>query len=263
MNKDDFKINLPEGTKELWIGSLPNLVERQGYSFVGNIQAPFDYFHNKYLLSGNDKLAATNLPGEPVIILRPEASLTPFAKFDMIVEINRKDLSITFREDNHTDKDCATVTGKIALDPKIMEFGINIGSKLYSGQDLAQFLNFNRLLFKERDKCLTLVDALRKFKAKIDQEIEAANDNKGNKKYVFEQAIRQEHELRFQLFWPVISGGEKQEFWVEINFDVQNRQMVFWLESVELNELIMEQTDTLLNAEIKKFKENNVTVVTT
>jgi len=244
---NDIKLNLPEGVTELRIGELLKQTDRKPYSFTGNIQAPFEYFSNKFGLQPQ----------------QPDDKFGPwFGLFPMVVEVNRKALNIIFREDNHSDQGSAVVTGQLVLTPELQELGINAG-KEYTGKQLSDTLKMKRLLFDSKDKNMELVKALQDFRAKVEADIQNANDDKGNKKFLFDQKIHQENDLRFTLNWPIISGMDKVKFQVEINYDVRASAIVFWLESVEMHESQMDQCEKCLNEEITKFKTAKVTVVTT
>lgn len=233
-----FKIDSPTG--EVRIGTLPDQITRKDYTFKGSIKSPFAYFRGKMALFA--------------------VAMHSFDKFNMVVEVDRVKMSITFRENNNWADGSATVTGSASLSPEITALGINT-TKKYSGVQLSDVLRMNRLLFALPDDCARIVNALRDFKAKIEQHIEAADDKKGNKATVFDQRIQQPHDLKFTLSWPVISGEAKTKFLVEINYDVRDRSIEFWLESVEMHEAIQEQCQALIDGEIAAFKAQDITIV--
>jgi hypothetical protein len=245
---NDLRITLPDGTQHLRTGDLAPEVQRAGYRFDGNIKAPFNYFKVKYGLSSNE-------------LAEPEGgALTPFQKFDMVVEVDRLAYIITYREDNHTNKATAIVTGKLTIPTEIKKLGINTEKK-YNSKDLGDLLKMNRLLFSDKDDSMRLVAALRDFKAKVEADIATADDKKGNKTSAYTQKIDQPHDLRFNLTWPVISGEDPVKFEVEINYDVRAQAIEFWLESVEMHEAILDASTKLVNAEIEKFQEAGLTIV--
>lgn len=269
MESKDFKLTLPEGTKEIRFGEMPKLPEyrkRVSYEFKGNIRAPWDYFSKKYALSRHQQSSPSNvtMPGSAVTIVANISGepLVPFDKFDMLVEVDIAKLTLKFIEDNHTSNGNAVITGKLEVSPEIKELGINDG-RVYTAKELSELLKMRRIMFADRDQNLTLVKSLQAFKTKVEQEIEQANDNKGNKKYVFDQSITQTNDLKFTLNWPILSGEPKVKFEVEINYDVRNSAIVFWLESVEMHESHMAACEQLFKEEITKFTEATVPVVRT
>ena len=49
-------------------------------------------------------------------------------------------------------------------------------------------------------------------KARVETDLESDNDLKGNKMIHYAQKIRQEHDLKFKLKWPVIVGEPESTF---------------------------------------------------
>lgn len=268
MESKDFKLTLPEGTKEIRFGDLPKLPEyrkRVSYEFKGNIRAPWDYFSKKYALSRHRQSDTVVSIPESTMVMPANTGgepLVPFDKFDMLVEVDIAKLTLKFIEDNHTSNGSAVIIGKLEVSPEIKELGINDG-RIYTAKELSELLKMRRIMFADRDQNLTLVKSLQAFKAKVEQDIEQANDNKGNKKYVFDQSITQTNDLKFTLNWPILSGEPKVKFEVEINYDVRNSAIVFWLESVEMHESHMMACEALFTEEIAKFTEATVPVVRT
>jgi len=240
MNKDNIEIKVQSPTGEIRIGELPPVLIRKDYTFKGSIRAPYAYFSRKNVLS----------EGDPML----------FDLFTMVVEIDRAAMRITYMEDNHSTEGSAVILGSASLTPELTALGINTIKK-YSGLQLSDTLRMNRLLFALPDDCIRIVSALRDFKAKIEQDIQAADDKKGNKTSSFDQRIQQPHDLRFTLNWPVISGEAKTKFLVEINYDVRDKAIEFWLESVEMHEAIQEQCQALIDGQISLFQEAGLTIV--
>lgn len=240
MNKDNIEINVQSANGEIRIGDLPPVIIRKDYTFKGFIKAPYAYFSRKNALSNGDQML--------------------FDLFMMVVEVNRAAMSITFKEDNHSTEGSALITGSASITSELTALGINT-TKKYSGLQLSDALRMNRLLFALPDDCVRIVSALRDFKAKIEQDIQAADDKKGNKTTSFDQRIQQPHDLRFTLNWPVISGEPKTKFQVEINYDVRDKAIECWLESVEMHEAIQEQCQALIDGQIALFQEAGLTIV--
>lgn len=240
MNKDNIEIKVISDNGNIRIGELPAVITRKDYTFKGSIKAPFAYFNRKNIIAAGDQ--------------------TLFDAFMMVVEVNRATMSLTFREDNHTHEGSATIFGSASLTSELTALGINT-TKKYSGVQLSDALRMNRLLFALPDDCIRIVSAMRDFKAKIEQDIQAADDKKGNKTSSFDQRIQQPHDLRFTLNWPVISGEPKTKFQVEINYDVRDKAIEFWLESVEMHEAIQEQCQALMDGQVALFQEAGITVV--
>ncbi len=244
--------DLPEGGNALHITQaeipMPIIVQRSKYEYSGNIHAPFEYYDGKLTLCIDEK-RIEDFNGNP-----------QYDKFDMVVEVNLEALKISFIENNHHAIETARVNGTINFPKELTQLGINTGKK-YTGKELADTLQMNRLMFISKEENFRIVTALRNFKAKIDIDLENQDDLKGNKLQHYAQKIRQEYDLNFKLKWPVILGEEPVTFDVEINFDLRDKAVEFTLFSVEMKELQDEAAGELIAAEVLKFKNASVTVV--
>lgn len=262
MNKD-IKISVTPGENgELRFGTLPDIPQRASYSFEGTIKAPFEYFKARTRLFSNEAPGIISYDNNgnilPSTLIQLQQNI--WNKFAMVVEVDRENSSILFIENNLTTVASAEVKGSLCLTTEISNLGIN-ARKVYTSKSLSDLLKMNRLLFAESEESMRIVAALRDFAAQVHTEIESANDDKGNKRQVFDQKISQKHELSFTLNWPVIVGEDKCKFKVEICYDIRDRQIEFWLESVEMHEAVMSSQITLIDQEIKKFQEAGITVI--
>lgn len=229
---DNIKLNVSEGTQKLVIrtGEAPKNIRLNENDFKGNIYAPADFFTGKLV---NNYYASHN-----------------FA--DMLVQYSYDQRTIIFK-DNITDNDGSnTVKGFLNRSKEVATLGINNGTK-YSSRELAQLLKMNRIMFADRDQCMTLVANLQNFKAKVEADLENSNDNKGNKKFMFEQKVKQEYNLQFVLNSPIFNTDTMYKYTVEIMYDVLDAQVIFWLESVELKELSDSLTKEIIDAQLTRF----------
>lgn len=237
-NELTVKVETPTG--HIRVGELPALIQRASYSFSGTLKAPYDYFAGK----------------------TSDVSLedATFPKVKMVVEVSRSDMKILFKEDNLFTEGSAVITGQAYITKEISDLGINTAKK-YTASQLGDKLRMSRLMFTSSDECLKIVTALSNFKARVEADLQTADDKKGNKVSHFGQTISQPHDLKFTLSWPVISGEPKVKFLVEINYDVRDKAIEFWLESVEMHEAINEGSEKLMESQIELFKAAGVTVI--
>jgi len=231
--ENDFKkpeLNLmveADGALILRQGDAAPIHEKKGVSYVGNISAPADWFELKI----KNKL---------------ELELS-----DITVLVHNE--SIVFKASEFVPDEAIVITGMLHRNEDLKTFCIN-SSKQWSNKELASFLKMNRYFFADRDENLQIVKNLNSFKAKVSQEIESSNDFKGNKKHLFEQTVKAELKLNFQLTMPIFKGESNRTFDVEINFDISDGSVVYWLESADLRELELKDLETIMNTEVKRFK---------
>jgi len=217
----------PDGVK-IRLGELPEVRETVGVSYSGVITAPADYFEGKTDNGLTIDLSATTI---------------------LVSGIN----TIELITNEFVKQEKTTVTGKLKAFSDLSDFGIN-ARKEYSNKDLGKFLKMNRYYFNSIEANHQIVKNLNSFKAKIEREIEDSNDFKGNKKQLFEQEVRTDLKLDFKLKIPIYEGEAVAVFSVDINFDVSDARVVFWLESPELRELELKEANAIIDRELKRFK---------
>ena len=219
---------------EIRTGTLPDPIIKKNNSFSGAITAPFDFFDGKY----NDN----------------ESHDFPYD--GMLVTYSMKNRKIIFIENNTTDEGGTTVTGTLNLNDTLENiFHINKG-KIFTSKELANVINMNRSLFFDKEQAFEMVSKLRGFNAQISGEIVNKNDNQGSKQIGMSQLTTTNIDLKFILNCNIFSHEtEKRKFLVDIGFDVRDKQVDFWLESVELKEFIDESTNTLIIEQLTLFND--------
>lgn len=145
------------------------------------------------------------------------------------------------------------VTGKLEPAPELTAFGINAG-RMYKREELVKLLKFNSVFFADRGKHMEVIAGLMKVRVKTEAEINAHNDNRGNKGAGYEQKVVQDDGLlkRFDLKIPIYKGEEAMTFDVEVCFDVSGGLLEFWLESVRLRELELELVNSIIDKELER-----------
>jgi len=238
---DKISINLPETYTENQIeivhreGKAAPIKETQGVNIQGSISAPADFFTGKIANDLSMDLSRAR------------------------VEVDYEKMCIWLHTDEHIPTQGYSVFGEILTHPALDKFKINKDNK-WTLKALAQFLKMNRAYFNDADENMTIVSNLQSFKAKVVQEIENANDLKGNKKYLFEQKLRHEIPLEFTLNMPIFKNGDSIKFKVDILTDITEGSVSFWMESVELRELEIKLSEGMINGELKKLK--GLTIIT-
>lgn len=142
------------------------------------------------------------------------------------------------------------IEGTLKLHPDLVKFNINSG-KTYSAFDLADFIKMNRHYFENKEYAMKLVSELRNFEGKVNKELEARTDDRGNKRALINQVVESNIPTGFYLELPVFIGQEKKRLEVEINitanFDCS-------LISPDLKEFIDMQSKTILDEQLDKIK---------
>lgn len=147
----------------------------------------------------------------------------------------------------------AEITGRLEMSDEIKPFYIN-QNKTFNREEFVKLLRFNKLFFDNPEKHETLLKQIMAFNAKAYIEMNAASDNRSNRNTSFAKNVETQLPADFILNVPIFKGFPKQSFRVEIAFDVTEGSVKFWLESVELHEIMQRQLDEIFNDEMKNFQ---------
>ena len=156
--------------------------------------------------------------------------------------VNREKLSIALIC-NENDHYGTTVEGKLEESEAMAKFGINSYDYMTNFQ-LAELIKMNRSFFENRQVAMNLVTELRSFKAKVDKEIENADDTRGNRKQMINQIVESNLPEAFTLIIPVFKGQIAEE--VECEVYVKPDDLTCTLVSPAANDIIQETRDKLI-----------------
>jgi hypothetical protein len=143
------------------------------------------------------------------------------------------------------------ILGKLKLHPDLLKFNINEG-KTYSTFELADFIKMNRHYFENKEYAMKLVAELRGFEGKVNRDLEAKADDRGNKKMLINQVVESNIPSGFHLVLPVFVGQEKIRLEVEINI---TSDFSCYLISPDLQQLIDEETKIVIDEQLTKIKD--------
>ncbi len=120
---------------------------------------------------------------------------------------------------NQTSPYYGGVMGQVFTDSRIQQWHINDDNVNWTTQGLATFMKKHIHHFFDKNEGRKLISDLMQFEGKVEKEIQDHNDQKGNVKYKYAQAV--EHNLpgSFWLSIPLFKGQGKQKFEVEIIVD--------------------------------------------
>lgn len=222
---ETISLKLEGDQKELVVrtGDALPLKEPKKLDISGSITAPMDFMS----------------------VIKPDAEKD-------VVTYSLNDLRITYQK-NFGSAYSDTIEGKLKLNPDLQKFKINTGST-WTLKELASLFKMNRLFFVDRDECNLLVEKLNKFKAFISVDLEKNKDDRGNNKQLIDKKVNTDIPEKFKLCLPVFLGQPKVEFYVELCFDTTESSVSIWLESAELQEIIINQRDRLIIDEIDKIE---------
>lgn len=234
-SEKNLQLTLPEGTV------------KEGNLTITHVQAPLPpaplplHEEKPYKLSG-----IISTPGDFA-----EKRSTEFNALSahVIANFTQRSIVLVIDEKNHFS---CSVAGKLELDPELESLHINTET-LYDENELIDKLNFFRRHFEKVSQHSSLMDALKKFNAKVETEIVNANNLKGNAVLKKAYDIKHEIPLDFVLNMPIFAGGEKFSLGVEINLKYVDGEIVFWFQSIGLHDAIGEQTEKVLEKELQRL----------
>jgi hypothetical protein len=226
--ENKFEITVENGVKELVIRQgeplpVPKLRE---INITGNIDSPL-----QFLLKRKD---VVDLLKSSVIVYR-------------------EGLAIVLKTDEHNETDKGeTITGNLSKTKEFESFGINTG-KNWLSRDLGQFIKMNRTCFESKDAANELAAKLSDFKAKIDKELEAADDHRGNQRILKDQKIKSCNiPEKFSLSIPIFKGAKKATFEVEIYINADD--LTITLVSPDANDIIAQVRDESIDTVLDEIK---------
>lgn len=236
MEKQNIQVSVENGVKELVIregDAAPMVQLREGVHINGNIDVVTNHLKNP-----SSWLTRADEDGN-----------TPLE--NSYVEINRSERMISFIEDAGMGWE-SSYRGVLHLDDALKDFQINTG-KSWTTFELADHIKMNRSFFETKDTAMRLVGELRNLKVKVDKDVEAMDDQRGNKKVLVAQAIESNIPEAFNLLVPVFKGHAKQTIQIEVNINASDFSCT--LISPELNDYINETRDQIIDNEIATIKE--------
>ncbi|WP_418360117.1 hypothetical protein [Sphingobacterium detergens] len=173
------------------------------------------------------------------------------------VVVDRERNSIELKIDEHNPL-LNQVKGSLMVHPMFSRFGINNG-QYHTPEELADFFKMNRSFFESEEFAMKLVSTLKNFKAKVKQEVERANDDRGNVLLHQERAVESNLPDSFNLVLPLFKGFDKVSFEVEVYIHPQN--LTCTLVSPVANVLIEQIKDTIFDNVIKDIMDINDDIV--
>lgn len=207
-------------------GEAINPKDPKTISFEGVLSSPFDYLRQR---PGEGSVGGT------YATVNKEKGL-------IVLHLNERD---HFRNE---------ITGRLKVSEKFTELGIN-AEKPKTPEGMAKMLKLKRAYFKSIEDHARIISILRNVKAKINQEVEAARDNGGNRTDLFKQTVESNIPKEFTLRVPLIQGGEPFEFPVEVILEAGDGEIYCYLESVDAAEEMDRVFEKMVNEQVQELQK--------
>lgn len=147
------------------------------------------------------------------------------------------------------------IQGQIEISKKFISLGINSDKSNYSPEELANKLKLLRSMFVSNMEHASICAILRNLKAKVNAQIEKADDRKGNVERNFKQTVESNMPDAIKLKLPLLEGEEPIAIEVNVVLEANGSDIRCSLESVDAAELIEKQFAERVNQEIEKIKD--------
>lgn len=144
------------------------------------------------------------------------------------VLVNREDISIKLVYNENDEYNTGTIKGVLEAHPKFIEFGINTG-KVWTPTELGLFFKMNRSFFATREENMLLVSELMNFTASVNNNIQRAAKENGDRTDNFEQVVNSNLPKSFTLIVPLFKGNKAETIEVETFAKINGRDVSFTL----------------------------------
>ena len=167
--------------------------------------------------------------------------------------VNREKITIELVVNESDEYTRGTIAGTLQYHPKFEEFGINTG-KVWSPFDFAMFCKMNRAFFADKNVNMSLVSACKNFTAKVNNQIERAIQENGNRTDNFAQVVNSNLPESFTLSIPIFKGGKKEDLVVETFAKIDGRNVAFVLLSPGAEETLEDLRDKAIDEQLNAIK---------
>lgn len=200
------------------------------------------------------KTKLSGVIGAPVEYLTKRVATGQFTEERSHVIVNREDikLSLVINEDDEYNR--GQVDGTLEFHPKFLEFGINTG-KVWTPTELGMFFKMNRAFFPDRSTNMKLVSELMNFSATVNNKIERAVKENGDRTDNFAQVVNSNLPESFTLKVPIFKGMEAETLEVETFAQINGREVAFTLLSPGANQTLEDVRDRAIDDQLVQIKE--------
>jgi len=172
-----------------------------------------------------------------------EARKNDITKESSHAKVSISDGVIVFVADDRMSGLQKQINGKISFGKLFAELGIN-ADRAWSPQELSKKLRLLRSIFPKPVEHMKLVKDLRNLKAKVNQDLENNDDQRGNKSVKLDQTLESNipEQVTFKL--PLIEGDDPDSIGIQVLLVADNALHIqCYLESIDAAELIDQRRD--------------------
>jgi hypothetical protein len=168
--------------------------------------------------------------------------------------VDREEISIELIFNENDEYNKGTIKGTMLLNAKFEEFGINSG-KVWTPTGLGLFFKMNRAFFISKEENMKLVNELMNFTATVNNSIEKAAKESGDRTDKFVQTVNSNLPGAFNLKIPIFKGLQAETLEVETFASVNGREISFTLISPAANQTMEELRDESIDWEIDTIRD--------
>lgn len=168
------------------------------------------------------------------------------------VKVDREGLKIILQINENAHYGTC-IEGRLMLTETYKKFHINDGHS-FTLKELANLFKMNRSFFESKQIAMELVTLLQNFKGKVNKDLEASTDNRGNKKVDFVQAVESNLPEAFTLHLPIFKGLEAEDVECEVYVDPDDWSCQ--LISPDANDIVERYRDEAFQEVIDGIEEN-------
>lgn len=192
--------------------------------------------------------------GAVVEYLQKRIDTGQFAQKDCHILVNRDKVEITLITNESDEYRRGEIIGKLAYNPKFIEFGIN-ANKVWTPTELGLFIKMNRAFFADRSENMRLVSCLMNFTADVNNKIERAVKENGNRTDNFAQVVNSNLPESFTIQMPIFKGMQSEIIEVETFAQVDGREVSFILLSPGAQATLEDLRDKVIDEQLEQIRE--------
>lgn len=178
-----------------------------------------------------------------------------FAQEDchILVDHDKGTIHLVFNEKDAYER--GEVLGKLEVNPKFEEFGINDADTVWTPVSLGMFFKMNRTYFVSKDENMKLVSELMHFTATVNSSIDTYLGQNGDRAEAFNQAVNSNLPPSFKVKLPVLKGGPSWEIEVETFAKISGKDVQFILISPDAADLLEDARLNAIDTELDKIRQ--------
>jgi len=170
------------------------------------------------------------------------------------VIVDREAMQIVLITNENDEYLTGLVSGALESHPKFKEFGINTG-KVWTPTSLGMFFKMNRTFFTSREDNMKLVSTLMNFVGTVNNSIERAANERGDKTDKFEQVVNSNLPASFSLKIPIFKGMPHYNIEVETFAQINGKEVSFTLLSPGAQALVEDIRDNVIDEQIALIRD--------